>query len=72
MVDRRSVNPLNQSRRRNGITLPSELPELPIVRNRLVTNAMLIWVIFVYIVYYWNLIQYYGSEVLKRVCSLIP
>ena len=48
------------------------MPEQPeSLKSRLLTLALLAWVIFVNLAFYWNLAQAYGLEVLARVRPLL-
>ena len=42
------------------------------LKSRLLTLALLAWVIFVHLVYYWNFVQAYGDAVLKRMGPWLP
>ena len=49
------------------------MPEQPeSLKSRLLTLALLAWVIFVNLAYYLHVAQVYGSELLERVRALLP
>lgn len=42
------------------------------LKSRLLTLALLAWVIFVHLVYYWNFARVYGSAILKWIDPWLP
>ena len=59
----------NDMIRRTKHTMTKEPESL---KSRLVTLALLAWVIFVNLAYYWHLAQAYGPRVLERLQLLLP
>ena len=37
------------------------------LKSRLLTLALLTWIVFVHLVYYWNFARVYGGAILKRI-----
>ena len=42
------------------------------LKSRLLTLALLAWIVFVHLVYYWNFVQTYGDAVLQRIDLWLP
>ena len=58
--DMRSINKRSMNEERAGLN------------SRLLTLALLTWIIFVHLVYYWNFAQDYGGAILKRIGPWLP